>query len=84
MAKMKKETEIQYEIVQHLGVLSENEDGTSKLEVNIESWNGGEAKMYIRNWKYDEYGERIRCGKMMGITMDNVNKLKEILNDIEF
>lgn len=84
MAKMSKETKIEYEIVQELGVLSESDDGKKKMEVNIISWNKGEAKFDIRPWYYNEYGERIRCGKMVGLNMEQAAALKDILNEIEF
>ncbi len=45
--------EIQYEIMEEIGVLSESKSGWRK-EVNLVSWNGGAPKLDIRNWAPDQ------------------------------
>ncbi|EUJ32641.1 YdbC family protein [Listeria cornellensis] len=40
---------IEYEIVEHIGVLSENSKGWRR-EVNLISWNGRAPKYDIRDW----------------------------------
>ena len=45
-------TEIKYEIKEELGVLSESNKGWTK-ELNLISWNEGEAKYDIRDWDLD-------------------------------
>ena len=44
--------ELKYEIVEHIGVLSENARGWRK-ELNLVSWNGGAPKYDIRDWAPD-------------------------------
>ena len=39
-------------IVEHIGVLAEYKNGWKK-EVNIVEWNGGRAKIDIRDWSPD-------------------------------
>ena len=41
--------EFKYEIIEHVGVLSESAKGWTK-ELNIISWNGGTPKYDIREW----------------------------------
>ena len=41
--------ELKYEIVEHIGVLSENARGWRK-ELNLVSWNDREPKYDIRDW----------------------------------
>lgn len=51
--------EIQFELMEHIGVLEERENGWTK-EVNIVSWNGGPGKVDIRDW--DPEHERMTRG----------------------
>lgn len=44
--------EIQFEIVKHIGVLSESQKGWHK-ELNLVSWNGRDPKYDIRDWAPD-------------------------------
>ena len=44
--------DIRFEIVKHLGVLSESPRGWTK-ELNLVSWNGRAAKFDIREWAPD-------------------------------
>lgn len=41
--------EFKYEIVEELGVISENASGWTR-ELNLISWNGGNPKYDIRDW----------------------------------
>lgn len=41
--------ELKYEIVEHIGVLSESSKGWTK-ELNVISWNGKEPKYDLRDW----------------------------------
>jgi len=43
--------EIKYEVVRHIGVLSEGSKGWQK-ELNLISWNDREPKFDIRDWVY--------------------------------
>ncbi len=68
--------EIKFEIVEHIGVLSESAKGW-KTELNLVSWNEREPKYDLRNWS--ENHEKI--GKGIALTKDEISKLKEILNE---
>ncbi|WP_312369461.1 YdbC family protein [Lachnoclostridium sp.] len=70
--------DIKYDIIEEIGVLSENSKGWRK-EVNLISWNGGEPKYDIRDWA----PEHEKMGKGTTLTKEEIMKLKEILNTIE-
>lgn len=53
------EREFSFEIREHIGVISTNENGWSK-ELNVVSWNGQPAKFDIREW--DEDHQRMTKG----------------------
>jgi hypothetical protein len=69
--------ELKYEIVEELGVLSENAKGWQK-EVNLVSWNDREAKYDIREW--DPEHERMTKG--ITLTKEEMKMLKVILEEI--
>lgn len=56
--------EIKYEIVEHLGVISENDKGWKK-ELNLVSWNEREPKYDLRDWNetHDKMGKGITLSK---------------------
>ena len=66
--------EFKYEIVEEIGVLSENAKGWRK-ELNKISWNGAEPKYDIRDWA----PEREKMGKGVTLTEEEAQKLKELL-----
>ena len=66
--------DISYEIVEEIGVLSENAKGWTK-ELNKISWNGKEAKYDIREWSPDHE----KMGKGVTLTEEEAKKLKELL-----
>ena len=66
--------DISYEIVEEIGVLSENAKGWTK-ELNKISWNGKEAKYDIREWAPDHE----KMGKGVTLTEEEAKKLKELL-----
>lgn len=70
--------DIKYDIVEEIGVLSENAKGWRK-ELNLISWNGGEPKYDIRDWAPGHD----KLGKGTTLTKDEIMKLKEILNRVE-
>ena len=67
--------EIKYEIVEHVGVISESGKGW-RTELNLVSWNDREPKYDIRNWSENHE----RMGKGIALSKEEVAKLKEILN----
>lgn len=69
--------DFKYDIVEHLGVLSENSKGWTK-ELNLISWNGAKPRYDLRDWA----PEREKMGK--GITLNNeeFESLREIINSL--
>ncbi len=49
---MNDNSEVTYEIVEEIGVISTHDTGWNK-ELNLVSWNGGTAKYDIRDWAPD-------------------------------
>ena len=66
--------EFRYEIVEELGVISENRSGWTR-ELNLVSWNGGEPKYDLRDWA----PEHEKMGKGVTLTEEEATKLKELL-----
>lgn len=70
--------EIKFEIEKELGKISESPKGWTK-ELNLLSWNGKEAKYDLRDWA----PEHEKMGKGITLSMDELKKLKDLLNDME-
>ncbi|MCQ2488518.1 MAG: PC4/YdbC family ssDNA-binding protein [Clostridia bacterium] len=70
--------EFKYEIVEEVGVFSENNKGWTR-EVNLISWNGGNPKYDIRDWAPDHE----KMGKGITLTKEELDDLKEILAKID-
>lgn len=68
--------ELKFEIVENLGVLSENSKGWRK-EVNFVSWNERPAKLDIREWNPDH----TRMSKGITMTEEEGQILSEILKE---
>jgi hypothetical protein len=71
-------SDIKYEIVKKIGVLSKSASGWSK-ELNLISWNDREAKYDIRDWSADGG----KMGKGVTFSKEELLALKELLNKIE-
>ena len=71
-------SEIKYEIIKKIGVLSKSASGWAK-EVNLISWNDRDAKYDIRDWSAD----REKMGKGVTLSREELLTLKELLNNIE-
>lgn len=69
-----RKSEIKFDIKQHLGVLSASNRGWKK-ELNLVSWNGGNAKLDLRDW--DETHEKM--GKGVTLTPEEAEKFYELL-----
>lgn len=69
-------TEIKYEIVEHIAVLSESENGWSK-QLNKISWNGGTPKYDIRDWNKD----RTKMSKGITLTDAEAEELRIALTN---
>ncbi|MCV6599457.1 MAG: PC4/YdbC family ssDNA-binding protein [Alphaproteobacteria bacterium] len=71
-------TGIKYEIVEHIGVLSENNKGWKK-ELNLISWNEREPNYDIRDW--DENHEKM--GKGVTLSKDELISLSAFIDEME-
>ena len=71
-------SEIKYEIIKKVGVLSTAASGWAK-ELNLVSWNDREAKYDLRDWSPD----REKMGKGVTLSREELLALKELLNSIE-
>ncbi len=69
---------IKFEIKENCGTLSQNAKGWSK-EVNFISWNERSPKYDIRDW--DDNHEKM--GKGVTLSLEELKKLKEILNTLD-
>jgi len=72
-------SEIQYEIIQNIGVLSTSASGWSK-ELNLISWNDRDPKYDLRDWSADHS----KMGKGVTLSADELSALKQLLNSLEF
>lgn len=70
-------SEFTFEIVEEIGVLSENSKGWKK-ELNLISWNGGEPKYDIRDW--DPNHEKM--GKGITLSEEEAKQLYIALSQI--
>ena len=69
--------DIKFEIVKHIGVLSESAKGWTK-ELNLVSWNEREAKYDIRDWS----PEHEKMGKGITLSAEEIGALKSLLEEI--
>ncbi|WP_099203236.1 YdbC family protein [Miniphocaeibacter massiliensis] len=69
-------SEFKFEIVENIGILSENAKGWRK-ELNLVSWSEREAKYDIREWNPDH----TRMSKGVTFTEDEMKILLELLKD---
>ena len=70
--------DIKYEIIKHIGNLSESSRGWTK-ELNIISWNGGVPKLDIRDWA----PEHEKMGKGITLTEEEAEKLARLLQSLK-
>lgn len=70
-------SEISFEIIETLGVLSTSTKGWTK-ELNLISWNGREPKYDLREWS----PEHDKMGKGVTLSKDELDALKGILEKL--
>lgn len=70
--------DIKYEIIEEIGVLSENAKGWRK-ELNVISWNGARAKYDLRDWA----PEHEKMGKGITLTPEEAEMLVKLLSGRE-
>lgn len=71
---MKRESELKFEVLNELGIISEGSKGWNK-ELTRVSWNGEEPKYDIRSWD----SEHKKMGKGITLTEEELRKLKELI-----
>ena len=70
--------DFKFEIVEHIGTLSESAKGWTK-ELNKISWNDRPAKYDLRDWNH----ESGKMGKGATLSDEEVQNLKKVLYSIE-
>ena len=70
--------EFKFSIIKQIGVL--NSKTSWKKELNLVSWSDREPKYDIRDWD-ENHG---KMSKGITLDLDEIKKLKEILNSINF
>jgi len=68
---------IEYEIVEELGVISERTKGWTR-ELNLISWNGGTPKYDVRDWAPNHE----KMGKGITLSEEEAESLKDLLSKI--
>ena len=71
-------SEIKFEVIKKIGVLSKSASGWSK-ELNLISWNDRDAKYDLREWSPE--GEKM--GNGVTLSREELLALKELLNKME-
>ncbi|WP_297133836.1 YdbC family protein [Terrisporobacter sp.] len=69
--------DFKYDIVEEIGVISENSKGWTK-ELNLISWNGAKPKYDLRDWSPGHE----KMGKGITLTEEEILSLKEIINKL--
>ena len=69
--------DIKYDIIEEIGVLSENDKGWKK-ELNLISWNGAKPKYDIRDWS----PEHEKMGKGVTLSEEEMKKLKILIEKL--
>lgn len=67
--------DFKYDIVEEIGVLSENAKGWRK-ELNLISWNGAAPKYDIRDWAPNHE----KMGKGVTLTKEELSALKKLID----
>ena len=70
--------EFSYDIIKKIAVLSEKSNGWSR-QLNLISWNGGEAKYDIRDWA----PEHEKMGKGISLTAAELMSLSDAIGELE-
>lgn len=71
-------SEIKYEIIKTIGVLSTSASGWKK-ELNLISWNEREPKYDLRDWSADHS----KMGKGVTLSAEELSALREVLQGME-
>ena len=69
--------DFKFDIVEHLGVISENSKGWTK-ELNLVSWNGARPKFDLRDWAPDHE----KMGKVITLSNEEFEALKDLMSKL--
>ena len=69
--------DFKFDIVEHLGVISENSKGWTK-ELNLVSWNGARPKFDLRDWA----PEHEKMGKGITLSNEEFEALKDLMSKL--
>ena len=69
--------DFKFDIVEHLGVISENSKGWTK-ELNLVSWNGARPKFDLRDWAPDHE----KMGKGITLCNEEFEALKYLMSKL--
>jgi len=75
--KTQNKPDFKYEIIKHIGVLSEGSNGWRK-ELNVVSWNERDGKFDIRDWSPNNE----KMGKGVALSKGEVAALSELLGNL--
>jgi len=70
--------DINFEIKESIGTLSESQKGWTK-ELNLISWNNREPKYDLRDWSPDHE----KMGKGVTLSLEEIRSLKELLSELD-
>ncbi len=70
--------DFKFEVIESFGELSTNPKGWTK-ELNLVSFNSREPKYDIRDWS----PEREKMGKGVTLSLDELKKLRDLLNNMD-
>ena len=71
-------SEIKYEIIEKIGILSQSASGWEKA-LNLISWNERDPKYDLRDWS----GGGSKMGKGVTMTREELSALKDLLNSMD-
>ena len=69
--------DFKFDIVEHLGVISENSKGWTK-ELNLVSWNGARPKFDLRDWAPDHE----KMGNGITLSNEEFEALKDLMSKL--
>jgi len=75
-------SEITYEIVKTIGIISENEKTGWKKCLSLVAWNGGKPKFDIREWSPDPKNRKMSRG--VTLTEQEMQQIVDLYRDFKY
>lgn len=79
-ATVKTKVQVEFDIVEKVGVVSANSTGNVTLELNLISYEGKEPKYDLRRWITGKTGV-VTMGRGITLTQDELKALRQTLNE---